>query len=127
MSLAQGKSAPPEGAGTGKGPVVAHIGLQPTRVRLARSQHWHGRVVGMNALDREHMRPDCLDQRHQRRCRGANPVGELSGIEIDAFVGIGCALAVERQMQAVVLFENSIRRDSRGKAESACVSVPRLN
>jgi hypothetical protein len=62
----------------------------------------------MDALDREHMRLDCLDQRHQRRCRGANPVGELSGIEIDAFVGIGCALAVERQMQAVVIFENSI-------------------
>jgi hypothetical protein len=56
----------------------------------------------MDALGREHMRPDCLDQRHQRRCRGANPVGERSDIEIDAFAGIGCALAVERQMQAVL-------------------------
>ena len=45
---------------------------------------------------------DRLDQRHQGRGRGADPVGQRRDIEIDALAGIGRALAVERQMQAVL-------------------------
>ena len=56
----------------------------------------------MDALGREHMGADRLDQRHQRRRRGADPVGQRRDVEIDAFAGIDVALAVERQVQAVL-------------------------
>ena len=43
-----------------------------------------------------------VDQRHQRRRCRAHPVGQRRHVEIDAFPRIDCALAVERQMQAVL-------------------------
>ena len=56
----------------------------------------------MDALGGEDMGADRLDQRHQRRRRRADPVGQRRDVEIDAFPGIDCALTVERQMQAVL-------------------------
>jgi hypothetical protein len=55
----------------------------------------------MDTLAREDMRHDRRDQWHQRCCRRAHPVGERRHVEIDAFAGVGRALTVERQMQAV--------------------------
>ena len=65
-------------------PVVAHIGPQPAGAGLALGQHRHGGVVGMDALGREDMCADHVDQRHQRCCRRADPVGERRYVEIDA-------------------------------------------
>ncbi len=56
----------------------------------------------MDTLAREDMHQDRRHQRHQRCCRRAHPVGERRHVEIDAFAGVCRALAVERQMQAVL-------------------------
>jgi hypothetical protein len=48
------------------------------------------------------MRPDCLDQWHQRCRRSAHPVGKRRHVEIDAFAFVDGALAIKRQMQAVL-------------------------
>ena len=48
------------------------------------------------------MGADHLDQRHQRRRRRTDPVGQRRHVEINAFPCINGALAVERQMQAVL-------------------------
>ena len=66
----------------------------------ALSQDRHGGVVGMDALGREDVSADGLDQRHQGRRRGAYPVGKRRHVEVDAFADVDSALAIERQMQA---------------------------
>ena len=58
------------------------------------------------------MGADRLDQRHQRRRRRADPVGQRRDVEVDALAGIGRALAVERQVQAV-LGEQHMRQQAR--------------
>ena len=82
--------------------VVSHIGPQPAGAGLALGQHRHGGVVGVDALGRKHMGPDRLDQRHQGRRTGAHPVGQRRHVEIDAFARIDVALAMKRQMQAIL-------------------------
>jgi hypothetical protein len=54
----------------------------------------------MDPLGREDMSSDRFDQRPQRCCAGADPIGERRDIELDAFAR--SALPVERQMQAVL-------------------------
>ena len=66
----------------------------------------------MQPLGREHVGADRLDQRHQRRRRGADPVGQRRHVELDAFAGIGRALAGQRQVQAV-LGEQHVRQQAR--------------
>src|SRR5580700_3435498 len=56
----------------------------------------------MDALGRKDMGPDRLDQRHQRCRTGPHPVGERRDVEIDAFARVDVALAMERQMQAIL-------------------------
>jgi hypothetical protein len=56
----------------------------------------------MNALGREDVGPDRLDQRHQRCRTGAHPVRQGRDVEIDAFARIDVALTIERQMQAIL-------------------------
>ena len=66
----------------------------------------------MDALGREHVGADRLDQRHQGCRAGADPVGQRRDVELDALAGIGRALAVERQVQAV-LGEQHMRQQPR--------------
>src|SRR5690349_21282950 len=54
----------------------------------------------MDALGREDVSAYGLDQRHQGRRPGADPIGERRHVEIDAFPAVDSTLAVERQMQA---------------------------
>ena len=61
------------------------------------------------------MTSDRFDQRHQRCGAGANPIGERRDVELDALACIDCALAVERQMQAV-LAEQHMREQARAGA-----------
>ena len=71
----------------------------------------------MDALGGEDMRPDRLDQRHQRCRRRADPVGQRRDIEFDAFARIDGALTIERQMQAV--FGEQDMGEQRGPGTSA--------
>jgi hypothetical protein len=66
----------------------------------------------MDALGREHMGADRLDERHQRCRRRAHPIGKRRDVEIDALARIGDALPVEQQMQAV-LGEQDMREQMR--------------
>jgi hypothetical protein len=86
---------------SGERPIVAHIGPQATGARLALGQHRHRRIVGMDALSCKDVRLDRLDQRPQGRSRGTDPVRERGDIQRDAFMGVGRALPVERQMQSI--------------------------
>ena len=71
----------------------------------------------MQALGREHMGADRLDQRHQGRRRSADPVGQGRHVELDALAGIGRALAGQRQVQAV-LGEQHMRQQPRPGASA---------
>ena len=56
----------------------------------------------MDALGGEDVGADHVDQRHQG-CRGcADPICQRRDVEIDAFAFIDVALAIERQVQAVL-------------------------
>jgi hypothetical protein len=52
---------------SGKRAVVAHTSPQAAGSAFALGQHRHGGVVGVDALGREHVSADRVDQRHQRR------------------------------------------------------------
>ena len=84
---------------------------------LALGLHLHRRLVGMNALGREHVGADQQDERHQRCGADAHPIGQRGDVEVDAFARIGRALAVERQMQPI--FSEQDSQDSR-RVESSC-------
>jgi hypothetical protein len=45
---------------------------------------------------------DLVDQRHQGRGAGSDPVGQRRGIEVDTFLGIDGALPVERQVRPIL-------------------------
>ena len=62
-------------------------------------------------LDRIHQRP-------QGHGRGADPVGERGHIERDTFMGVGRALPVERQMQAI-LGKQNVGEQSRSGAPAS--------
>ena len=81
--------------------IIPHIGPEPAGAGLALGQHRYGGVVGMNAFGYKNMRLDRVNQRHQSGRRGANPVRQCRYVEINALAGIGRALPVERQMQAI--------------------------
>jgi hypothetical protein len=101
----------------GKGTIVAHIGPHPASARLALGQNRHRGVVGVNALTCEDVRLDRLGQRHQRRCCGADPVGERRDVERHALMRIGRARPVERQVQPV-FGEQDVRQQARPGAST---------
>ncbi len=84
-----------------EGTIVPHIGPYASRARLALGQNRNSGVVGVDALGSEDMRLDRLDQRHQRRSRRADPVGQRGDVERHALMRIRRALPVERQVQSV--------------------------
>src|SRR5437867_4242235 len=67
----------------------------------------------MDALGREHMRLDRLDQRHQRCRASAHPVGQRRDVELDPLARISLTQAMERQMQTV-LAEQHMSEQERG-------------
>jgi hypothetical protein len=56
----------------------------------------------VDALGRKDMAPDRADQRHQGCRGGTHPVRERRYVEVDAFTLVDIALAMERQVQAVL-------------------------
>jgi len=85
------RTPPPAGQGRQKAGRRAHRSI-PGRCGSCLGQQPHRGVVGMDAFTRKDMGSDRLDQLHQRRRRGADPVGQRGDVEIDAFPGIGRAL-----------------------------------
>jgi hypothetical protein len=70
----------------------------------------------MNARGGEYMGADRLDQRHQRRRRRADPVSKRRHVELEALAGIDLALAVERQMQAILAEQDVCQKARSGTA-----------
>jgi hypothetical protein len=66
----------------------------------------------VDALGREHVIPHGIDQRHQRRRRCTDPIGERRDVELNALARVDLALTVERQMQPV-LREQDVRQQRR--------------
>jgi hypothetical protein len=64
------------------------------------------------AFGRKHVGANGLDHRHQVCRTGANPVGQRRDHKLDAFARISRALAVERQVQAI-LGEQHVREQHR--------------
>ena len=102
--------------GAAEGPVVADIGPEPAGVGLALGQHRHGRVVAVHARAGEDMRRDQIVERPQRSGAAADLVGQRRQAQLDAFVGIALALAVERLMLAVLLEQDHRQQARAGPA-----------
>ena len=85
--------------GAAEGSIVPHIGPEPSRRGLAFGQHRHGGVVGVEALGRQHVPPDCLHQGGERRRAGSDAIRQGRGVDRDAFTGKGVALPVQRLVQ----------------------------
>lgn len=68
----------PDGWGrcTSKGVIVPHVIPQSSGDCPAFRQNRHGSVVRVQALCRQHMRPDQRSQGSQRRGAGSHPVGQ---------------------------------------------------
>jgi hypothetical protein len=86
---------------TAERPVVVYTGPEPPSAGFSFGEHWHGRVVGVDALGSEHMRADQEDERHQRCGCRTEPISERRDLKVYALAGIDLALVIERQMQAV--------------------------
>jgi hypothetical protein len=93
--------------------IIAHIGPWSADAGLALGQNRHCGVVGADALGGEDVVADHINERHQGCRGGANPICQRRDIEIDAFAFIDAALAIERQVQAV-LGEQHIERAAWG-------------
>ena len=85
--------------GSAERPIVANVGPQPAGDGLALRQNRHRSIIA-DALSIQHVAADQLDQRRQRRGRGADPVGERRDVEIDAFAGEALTLPVEREVSS---------------------------
>ena len=86
--------------------VVAHVGPQSAGGTLVLREHWHRRVVGVDAFSGQHVLFDFLDQR-RKRCRArTNPIGQRRDVEVDAFLRVDVALAIERKVGAVLGKQN---------------------
>ena len=101
---------------TAKGPVVADIGPDVPRDRLAFGQDRHGRVVAMQPLGRQDMGLDQRMERLQDRRAGADLVGQRRDAQIDAFAPVSLALAVQRLVLAELLEQDHGQQVWSGKA-----------
>jgi hypothetical protein len=82
------------------GPVVADAGPQPALPgrALARREHRHWRVVGMELIRAQDVPAHRIDQGTQQGRRFAHPVGQGRTRQLNARAGINLGLAIERQV-----------------------------
>ena len=90
--------------GPAPGPVVARVDPQPAGLGAAAAgiEHRDRRVVGEDLARCEHMRGQARLQRLQPPAGAADPVRQGRAVELDAVAGEDLALAVERQVVAVL-------------------------
>ncbi len=106
LALAIGRVAEQHRSGrtVAGGAVVAHVYPQPTSAGLAmaRRQHRHGRVVGMQLARLQRLLRQRLDQRLQQGACAADPVRQGRALQLNAFTGVDRALPVQRQMIGIL-------------------------
>ena len=68
--------------------------------RRARSEHGHGRVVGMDRTAAHHVLGYQLIERAQQPGEMAEPFGKLTSIDVDATTGMDRGLAIEQKLVA---------------------------
>jgi hypothetical protein len=80
------------------GPLVTRIRPNPSRLGVAgaRSQHRHRCVVGVEAVTRDDMPLQRVDQRAQQGEDLANPVGQRRAFQRDPGARIDVALTIQR-------------------------------
>ena len=84
----------------GEGTVIAHIGPDPPGRALALRQDADSGVVAMQALGREHMAFDQVEERHDGERPVADLVGQRRQRQVDPLGLKAHTLAVERDMHA---------------------------
>ena len=98
----------------GERPIVPDISPHPANDSLVFGQHWHGRVVAVQAFGGEHVLADQVNERHQARRAGADPVRQGRHVELDALARIALALPVERLVLAKLGVKDHRRQTGAG-------------
>src|SRR6266542_1161831 len=88
--------------------IIANIGPQPPRLRLAlpRSQHRNRSVVAMHLACGEYIAAQRGNERFQQAAGLAHPGGQRRAIQINAFAGVDLMLAIQRKVVTVLRGEN---------------------
>ena len=97
-------------------PVVADVGPDAARDRLALGQDRHRGVIAVQPLGGQHMALDQRMKRLQRRRAGADLVGQRRQAQIDALAPVALALAVQRLMLAELLEQDHGQQVGAGEA-----------
>jgi site-specific DNA recombinase len=99
-----------------KQPVVADIDPQPSGCGSPepRCQHRNGRVIAVDLIGCEDMFADCCHDRVEQPCRLADPVTQGRAIEFNALSRIDLALAIQRQVIAVLRYQQMCERGRGG-------------
>ena len=100
---------------TAKGTIVADIGPDVPRDRLALRQDRHICIVAKEPFGRQNMSLNQRVKRLQRRRAGADLVGQRRQAEVDAFARISLALPVQRLMLAELLEQDHGQKVGPGK------------
>ena len=97
-----------------RGPVVAHIGPQPSRFCFSQAwrQHRNRRVVGVQLRRAHHVTPQRFHQRRQQLARAAHPVRQRRAFQLHAFARVNLFLPIQRQVIAVFR-DQHVRQQSR--------------
>jgi len=98
--------------------VVADIDPQPSGLRPTKpgSQHRDSRIVAVDFLAGEDVPPDPRDHRVEQPSRLSDPIGQRGAVEVEPLAGVNLALAIERQMVAVLRHQQMCERARRGTA-----------
>jgi hypothetical protein len=96
--------------------IVANVDPKPARARLDSGEHWHGRVVDVQALGGEHMLAKLGEDRIEGGDASADPIGHRRAVELDPFAGESGALPVQRQMVAELADQNHGEQARAGEA-----------
>src|SRR5438876_535333 len=90
--------------GAARGSIITHVDPQPPLLGLAsaRCQHRHRAIVDVELLGREHVPAQRLNEWLHQGTGRPDPLGECRAIQLDAVSGIDLALAIKRQMIAIL-------------------------
>ena len=84
--------------------IIAHIGPQSPLLggAPARAKHRYRSVIAVDLVGAEHVAAESVHERLEQRAATTDPVGESRAVEIETLPRIDLALAVERQVIAVI-------------------------
>ena len=104
--------------GSAERPIIANVDPQPTGFgpTQAGCEHRHRGVVGVDLLGGEDVPPDPRYHRIEQPGRLSDPIGQRRAVEFEPLAGVNLALAIERQMVAVLRHQQMCERARRGTA-----------